>query len=179
MIIVYGIDFEKKFRSGDLVNVLLFLVDIYGKRWVFVEGNYYFGDIVDVFKGRMGYIYIWVKFYYRYEKEYFCEGVKCSEIGRERIDVGIYDVKVSKGVYGYIIDGGVFIGSFGFDWIFFKFIKEGILYLFEENKGIILKYFLKGISGDCGVKFGIGIFVGVIVVVFGVLVFVVGFIVLF
>lgn len=48
-------------------------VDIYGKRWVPVEGNYYFGDIVDVPKGRMGYIYIWAKPYYRHEKEYLCE----------------------------------------------------------------------------------------------------------
>ncbi|WCN29061.1 hypothetical protein [Thermococcus kodakarensis] len=165
--IAYGIDLEKKFRSGDPVNVLSSSVDIYGKRWVPVEGNYYFGDIVDVPKGRMGYIYIWAKPYYRHEKEYLCEGAKCSETGRERIDVGIYDVKASKGVHGYIIDGGASIGSPGFDWTFFKFTKEGILHPLEENKGITLKYLLKGTSGDCGVKFGIGIPVGAIAVAFG------------
>lgn len=169
--IAYGIDLEKKFRSGDPVEVLSSSVDIYGKRWVPVEGNYYFGDIVDVPKGRMGYIYIWAKPYYRHEKEYICAwgmgSYGCSETGRERIDVGIYDVKASKGVHGYIIDGGASIGSPGFDWTFFKFTKEGILYPLEENKGITLKYLLKGTSGNCGVKFGIGIPVGAIAVAFG------------
>ncbi|MBP1912180.1 hypothetical protein [Thermococcus stetteri] len=169
--LAYGTDLEKKFRSGDPVKVLSSSVDIYGKKWVPVEGNYYFGDIIDVPKGRMGYIYIWAKPYYRHEKEYICAwgmgAYGCSETGRERIDVGIYDVKASKGVHGYIIDGGASIGSPGFDWTFFKFTKEGMLYPLEENKGITLKYLLKGTSGDCGVKFGIGIPVGAIAVAFG------------
>lgn len=76
-------------------------------------------------------------------------------------------MKASKGVHGYIIDGGASIGSPGFDWTFFKFTKEGILHPLEENKGITLKYLLKGTSGDCGVKFGIGIPVGAIAVAFG------------
>ncbi len=169
--LAYGTDLETKFRSGDPVKVLSSSVTIYGKKWVPVEGHYYFGDIVDVPKGKMGYVYIWAKPYYRHEKEYICAwgmgAYGCSETGRERIDVGIYEVKASKGVNGYIIDGGTSLGSPDFDRTFFRFTKESLQHPLSMNKGITLKYLLKGISRDCGVKFGIGIPVGAIAVAFG------------
>ncbi|QDA30929.1 hypothetical protein FH039_03990 [Thermococcus indicus] len=169
--LAYGTDLEAKFRSGDPVKVLSSSVTIYGKKWVPVEGHYYFGDIVDVPKGKMGYIYILAKPYYRHEKEYICAGgmgaYGCSETGRERIDIGIYDVKASKGVNGYIMDGGTSLGSPDFDWTFFRFTKEGLQYPLAANKGITLAYLFQAVSGDCGVKFGMGMPVGAIAVAFG------------
>ncbi len=169
--LAYGTDLEKKFGSGDPVKVLSSSVTIYGKKWVPVEGHYYFGDIVDVSKGKMGYIYIWAKPYYRHEKEYICAGgmgaYGCSETGRERIDVGIYDVKARRGVNGYIINGGYEVESPKLDSRFYRFTKGGLQHPLLKDDGISLQYLFKGISGNCGIKFGIGIPVGAIAVAFG------------
>ncbi|AEC52654.1 hypothetical protein PNA2_1739 [Pyrococcus sp. NA2] len=169
--LAYGIDLETKFKNDDPVRALSSSVTIYGKKWVPIEGYYYFYRSVDVPKGKIGHIYIWAKPYYRHEKEYLCAGgmgtYGCSETGKERIDVGIYDVKALKGVNGYIMEGGYEVESPELDSRFYKFIKDDFQHLLSRDDGISLRYLFKGIGGDCGVKFGIGIPVGAIAVAFG------------
>ncbi|WP_245610414.1 hypothetical protein [Thermococcus celericrescens] len=168
--LAYGTDLEAKFRNGDPVKVLSSSVTIYGKKWVPVEGHYYFYRSIDVPEGKMGYIYIWAKPYYRHEKEYICAwgmgAYGCGETGRERIDVGIYDVNAGRGVNGYIINGGYEVESPKLER-FYRFTKEGLQHALLKDDGISLQYLFKGISGNCGIKFGIGIPVGAIAVAFG------------
>lgn len=169
--LAYGKDLEAKFRSGDPVKVLSSSVTIYGKKWVPVEGHYYFYRSIDVPKGKRGYIYIWAKPYYRHEKEYICAwgmgAYGCSETGRERIDVGIYDVKAARGVNGYIMKGGYELRPPQLDARFYRFTKEGLQYPLIKDDGISLAYLFQDVSGECGVKFGIGVPVGAIAVAFG------------
>jgi len=169
--LAYGTDLEAKFRSGDPVKVLSSSVTIYGKKWVPVEGHYYFYRSIDVPKGEMGYIYILAKPYYRHEKEYICAGgmgaYGCSETGKERIDVGIYDVKALKGANGYIVEGGYELGHPQLDTVFYKFTKDGFQHPLIRNDGVSLAYLFHAVSGECGVKFGIGVPAGAIAVAFG------------
>ncbi|NJE62279.1 hypothetical protein [Thermococcus sp. 21S7] len=169
--LAYGTDLEVKFRNSDPVKALSSSVKIYGKKWVPVEGHYYFYRSMDVSKGKMGYIYIWAKPYYRHEKEYVCAwgmgAYGCSETGRERIDVGIYDVKALKGVNGYIMEGGHELRSPQLDARFYKFTKDGLQHPLPREEGISLAYLFQAVSGECGVKFGIGVPVGAIAVAFG------------
>lgn len=169
--LAYGTDLEAKFGNGDPVKALSSAVTIYGKRWVPMEGKYYFYRAVDVPKGDVGYVYLWARPYYRHEKEYICaEGMGaygCSETGKERIDVGIYDVKAEKGANGYIIDGGTALGSPSFGQAFFSFTREYIRYPLRSNEGVSMRYLFSGMGGSCGVRFGVGVPVGAIAVAFG------------
>ncbi|NJE03498.1 hypothetical protein E3E27_05020 [Thermococcus sp. MV11] len=169
--LAHGTDLEVKFGSGDPVKALSSSVTIYGKKWVPVEGHYYFYRSIDVPKGKVGYIYVLAKPYYRHEKEYICAGgmgaYGCSETGRERIDVGIYDVKVRRGVNGYIMYGGSEVKTPQLDPTFYRFTRKSLRTPLSAGEGISLAYLFNGIGGKCGMKFGVGIPVGAIAVAFG------------
>lgn len=170
--LAYGVDLSVKFKnSNDPVNVLSTSVKIYGKEWIPIEGSYYFYRAVDVPAGSIGYIYILGKPYYRHEKEYLCAwgmgSYSCTPTGKERIDVGIYDVKAKKGTNGYLLEGGYEIAPPRLDSIFYEFTEEGFHYYLTSGEGVSLKYLLRETSGECGIQFGVGIPVGAIAVLFG------------
>lgn len=101
--LAYSFKLTKAFKGReDPVEVLSTSVDIYGKKWVPVSGSYYFDKIIRVSGGDNGYIYIHAKPYYLHEKEY-----GCTETGYERIDVGVFDVRVTeKADKKAFLDGG-------------------------------------------------------------------------
>ncbi|WP_052696234.1 hypothetical protein [Palaeococcus ferrophilus] len=170
--LAYGFKLTKAFKGReDPVEVLSTSVDIYGKKWVPVSGSYYFGKIIRISGGGTGYIYIHAKPYYLHEKEYVCTAYGCTETGYERIDVGVFDVRIAERV-----DNKAFLDGGGVEGIpnlpgFHNFISASSNKAFQELKANgdsrTLKYLFDDLGGECGIKFGVGIPVGAIAVAFG------------